>query len=141
MSRIDTSSQASDSHWLSPAEREQFLLELKATGWAEVEDRDALYKELSFKSFNQAFGFMTRVALQAEKLNHHPEWFNVYNKRSLFNGVIMTTILLNALFMALETDYDLKFRLFGFFEIVDQLFQAIYTMEFLMKVYVEWRGY
>ncbi|MGH0167015.1 UNVERIFIED_CONTAM: hypothetical protein FKN15_051591 [Acipenser sinensis] len=80
MSRIDTSSQASDSHWLSPAEREQFLQELKATGWAEVEDRDALYKELSFKSFNQAFGFMTRVALQAEKLNHHPEWFNVYNK-------------------------------------------------------------
>ncbi|RXM92731.1 putative ATP-dependent RNA helicase DDX46 [Acipenser ruthenus] len=53
MSRTDTSSQASDSHWLSPAEREQFLLELKATGWAEVEDRDALYKELSFKSFNQ----------------------------------------------------------------------------------------
>ncbi|KAK6474954.1 cation channel sperm-associated protein 3-like [Huso huso] len=62
-------------------------------------------------------------------------------QRSLFNGVIMTTILLNALFMALETDYDLKYRLFGFFEIVDQLFQAIYTMEFLMKVYVEWRGY
>ncbi|MGH0166490.1 UNVERIFIED_CONTAM: hypothetical protein FKN15_072601, partial [Acipenser sinensis] len=74
-----------DSHWLSPAEREQFLLELKATGWAEVEDRDALYKELSFKSFNQAFGFMTRVALQAEKLNHHPEWFNVYNKVMTFS--------------------------------------------------------
>ncbi|KAK6474955.1 pterin-4-alpha-carbinolamine dehydratase 2-like isoform X1 [Huso huso] len=79
-SATQSSKMASDSHWLSPAEREQFLLELKATGWAEVEDRDALYKELSFKSFNQAFGFMTRVALQAEKLNHHPEWFNVYNK-------------------------------------------------------------
>ncbi|XP_030649524.1 pterin-4-alpha-carbinolamine dehydratase 2 [Chanos chanos] len=71
---------ATDSHWLTPAEREQLLMELKATGWVEVEDRDALYKELHFKTFNQAFGFMSRVALQAEKMNHHPEWFNVYNK-------------------------------------------------------------
>ncbi|XP_067231632.1 pterin-4-alpha-carbinolamine dehydratase 2-like isoform X1 [Chanodichthys erythropterus] len=73
--------------WLSPSEREQFLLELKATGWVEVDERDALYKELHFKTFNQhvfsvpqAFGFMCRVALQAEKMDHHPEWFNVYNK-------------------------------------------------------------
>uniref|UniRef100_A0A8C1S219 4a-hydroxytetrahydrobiopterin dehydratase n=1 Tax=Cyprinus carpio TaxID=7962 RepID=A0A8C1S219_CYPCA len=66
--------------WLSSSEREHFLLELRATGWMEVEDRDALYKELHFKTFNQAFGFMCRVALQAEKMNHHPEWFNVYNK-------------------------------------------------------------
>uniref|UniRef100_A0A3Q2R0J7 4a-hydroxytetrahydrobiopterin dehydratase n=1 Tax=Fundulus heteroclitus TaxID=8078 RepID=A0A3Q2R0J7_FUNHE len=51
-----------------------------ATGWMEVEDRDAIFKELHFKTFNQAFGFMSRVALQAEKMNHHPEWFNVYNK-------------------------------------------------------------
>uniref|UniRef100_A0A8C2Q166 4a-hydroxytetrahydrobiopterin dehydratase n=1 Tax=Cyprinus carpio TaxID=7962 RepID=A0A8C2Q166_CYPCA len=71
---------SSATDWLSSAEREQFLLELKATGWMEVEDRDALHKELHFKSFNQAFGFMCRVALQAEKMNHHPEWFNVYNK-------------------------------------------------------------
>ncbi|XP_056586159.1 pterin-4-alpha-carbinolamine dehydratase 2-like isoform X2 [Triplophysa dalaica] len=70
--------QATD--WLSPAEREQLLMDLKATGWVEVEDRDALFKELHFKTFNQAFGFMSRVALQAEKMNHHPEWFNVYNK-------------------------------------------------------------
>ncbi|TTE81788.1 Pterin-4-alpha-carbinolamine dehydratase 2 [Bagarius yarrelli] len=55
-------------------------MELKATGWMELEERDALYKELHFKTFNQAFGFMSRVALQAEKMNHHPEWFNVYNK-------------------------------------------------------------
>uniref|UniRef100_A0A673LBC7 4a-hydroxytetrahydrobiopterin dehydratase n=1 Tax=Sinocyclocheilus rhinocerous TaxID=307959 RepID=A0A673LBC7_9TELE len=61
-------------------QREQFLLELRATGWMEVEDRDTLYKELHFKTFNQAFGFMCRVALQAQKMNHHPEWFNVYNK-------------------------------------------------------------
>ncbi|XP_051534001.1 pterin-4-alpha-carbinolamine dehydratase 2-like [Myxocyprinus asiaticus] len=73
-----TGQMASD--WLAPAERDKFLMELKATGWVEVEDRDALYKELHFKTFNQAFGFMSRVALQAEKMNHHPEWFNVYNK-------------------------------------------------------------
>ncbi|XP_036444048.1 pterin-4-alpha-carbinolamine dehydratase 2-like [Colossoma macropomum] len=71
---------ATDASWLSPAEREQLLMELKATGWVELEERDALYKELHFKTFNQAFGFMSRVALQAEKMNHHPEWFNVYNK-------------------------------------------------------------
>ncbi|KAG7464815.1 hypothetical protein MATL_G00169720 [Megalops atlanticus] len=75
-----SSKMASDSHWLAPAEREALLMELKATGWVEVEGRDALYKELDFKTFNQAFGFMSRVALQAEKMNHHPEWFNVYNK-------------------------------------------------------------
>lgn len=45
-----------------------------------MSERDAIYKEFSFKNFNQAFGFMSRVALQAEKMNHHPEWFNVYNK-------------------------------------------------------------
>ncbi|CAL8365515.1 unnamed protein product [Lota lota] len=75
-----SSKMASESHWLTPADRDQLVMELRATGWAEVETRDAIYKELQFKSFNQAFGFMTRVALQAEKMNHHPEWFNVYNK-------------------------------------------------------------
>lgn len=48
---VFTFPQATD--WLSQAEREQFLLELKATGWVEVDDRDALYKELHFKTFNQ----------------------------------------------------------------------------------------
>eukprot|EP00063_Salmo_salar_P078901 XP_014053736.1 PREDICTED: cation channel sperm-associated protein 3 isoform X1 [Salmo salar] len=57
-------------------------------------------------------------------------------ERTLFDGLIMVTIILNALFMALETDYDLKYKLFGFFEIADEFFMAIYTMEFLMKVYV-----
>ncbi|KAL0994806.1 hypothetical protein UPYG_G00127390 [Umbra pygmaea] len=75
-----TSNMSSASHWLPPADREQLLLELKATGWVQLEERDAIYKELHFKTFNQAFGFMSRVALQAEKMNHHPEWFNVYNK-------------------------------------------------------------
>ena len=45
-----------------------------------VKERDAIYKEFLFKDFNQAFGFMTRVALKADKVDHHPEWFNVYNK-------------------------------------------------------------
>ncbi|XP_008330660.1 pterin-4-alpha-carbinolamine dehydratase 2 [Cynoglossus semilaevis] len=79
-SRNHLSKMSSDSHWLSPAEREEKVMELRSTGWMEVEDRDAIFKELHFKSFNQAFGFMSRVALQAEKMNHHPEWFNVYNK-------------------------------------------------------------
>lgn len=45
-----------------------------------VEGRDAIYKEFLFKNFNEAFGFMTRVGLLADKIDHHPEWFNVYNK-------------------------------------------------------------
>ena len=49
-------------------------------GWAPVEGRDALKKTFKFKTFNEAWGFMTRVALAAEKLNHHPEWSNVYNR-------------------------------------------------------------
>jgi 4a-hydroxytetrahydrobiopterin dehydratase len=49
-------------------------------GWSEVDGRDAIHKTFRFKNFNQAFGFMTRVALMAEKMDHHPEWFNVYNR-------------------------------------------------------------
>jgi 4a-hydroxytetrahydrobiopterin dehydratase len=48
--------------------------------WSEVEGRDAITRSFRFKTFNQAFGFMTRVALRAERLDHHPEWFNVYNR-------------------------------------------------------------
>ncbi|XP_065563187.1 pterin-4-alpha-carbinolamine dehydratase-like isoform X1 [Artemia franciscana] len=51
-----------------------------SNGWKEVNDRDALYKEFAFKNFNQAWGFMSMVALEAEKTDHHPEWFNVFNK-------------------------------------------------------------
>jgi len=49
-------------------------------GWSEVAGRDAIAKKFVFKDFNQAFGFMTRAALVAEKMDHHPEWFNVYKK-------------------------------------------------------------
>jgi len=50
----------------------------KLSGWSEVPGRDAITKKFVFKDFNQAFGFMTRAALVAEKMDHHPEWFNVY---------------------------------------------------------------
>ena len=49
-------------------------------GWSELQGRDAIHKTFKFKSFSEAFGFMARSALAAEKMNHHPEWFNVYNK-------------------------------------------------------------
>jgi 4a-hydroxytetrahydrobiopterin dehydratase len=50
----------------------------RLAGWSEVKDRDAISKTFAFRDFNEAFGFMTRAALVAEKLDHHPEWFNVY---------------------------------------------------------------
>src|SRR5262245_62239900 len=50
----------------------------KLPGWSEVKDRDAITRTFVFRDFNEAFGFMTRAALIAEKLDHHPEWFNVY---------------------------------------------------------------
>ena len=49
-------------------------------GLSEVDGRDAITKTFQFKTFNQAFGFMSRAALKAEKMDHHPEWFNVYNR-------------------------------------------------------------
>ena len=50
----------------------------KLKGWSDASGRDAISKTFEFKDFNAAFGFMTRAALVAEKMNHHPEWFNVY---------------------------------------------------------------
>src|SRR4026209_192248 len=50
----------------------------KLSGWSEVAGRDAIAKKFVFKDFNEAFGFMTRAALIAEKMDHHPEWLNVY---------------------------------------------------------------
>jgi 4a-hydroxytetrahydrobiopterin dehydratase len=61
---------------LTGAAREQALRKL--SGWSDVAGRDAIAKKFVFKDFNAAFGFMTRAALVAEKMDHHPEWFNVY---------------------------------------------------------------
>ena len=52
----------------------------QAPGWTAVSGREAITRTWRFRDFNQAFGFMTRVALAAEKLDHHPEWSNVYNR-------------------------------------------------------------
>ena len=52
----------------------------KLSGWSEAKGGDAIAKTFTFKDFNEAFGFMSRVALVAEKMDHHPEWFNVYKK-------------------------------------------------------------
>jgi 4a-hydroxytetrahydrobiopterin dehydratase len=61
---------------LSGEARSRALGRLK--GWSEVTGRDAISKKFVFADFNEAFGFMARAALMAEKLDHHPEWFNVY---------------------------------------------------------------
>ena len=50
------------------------------SGWVPVDGRDAITKTFTFKNFNEAFGFMSRAALKAEAMNHHPEWFNVWNR-------------------------------------------------------------
>ena len=64
---------------LTQAERTASLPALGEMGWGAVPDRDAIRKVWKFKSFIEAWGFMSRAALIAEKLNHHPEWSNVYN--------------------------------------------------------------
>ncbi len=63
---------------LTASERRRALGRLK--GWNKVRGRDAIHKAYRFGDFNEAFAFMTRVALMAEKMDHHPEWFNVYNR-------------------------------------------------------------
>jgi 4a-hydroxytetrahydrobiopterin dehydratase len=64
---------------LSPDARTAALPALGETGWGALPDRDAIRKIWKFRSFSEAWGFMSRAALVAEKLNHHPEWTNVYN--------------------------------------------------------------
>ena len=63
---------------LSGEAREAALTGL--AGWTLVEGRDALSRSFTFRNFSEAFGFMTRVAMAAEKMSHHPEWSNVYNR-------------------------------------------------------------
>lgn len=68
---------------LSPDARATALATLTANGWAEVADRDAIQKTYKFADFSAAWGFMSRTALVAEKLDHHPEWTNVWNRVSV----------------------------------------------------------
>jgi 4a-hydroxytetrahydrobiopterin dehydratase len=72
-------------------------------GWHELPERDAIAKAFKFADFNAAFGFMTRVALQAEKMDHHPEWSNVWNKVD----IVLTTHDAGGL-----SDKDLKLAAF-----------------------------
>ncbi len=63
---------------LTPQARDQFFAD--HPHWAPLDDRDAAKREILCDDFNQAFGLMTRIALYADKHDHHPEWFNVYNR-------------------------------------------------------------
>lgn len=65
---------------LTGTSRANSLQLLGKTGWNLVDNRDAIKKEFLFHDFVDAFGFMTKCAIIADKMNHHPEWFNVYNK-------------------------------------------------------------
>jgi 4a-hydroxytetrahydrobiopterin dehydratase len=76
---------AMDRSKIDPQDRANAIAAL--SGWREAEGRDAIVRTFRFKDFNAAFGFMTRAALVAEKMNHHPEWSNVYNRVE----VVLTT--------------------------------------------------
>ena len=65
---------------LSDETRGTLLAPLLQNGWVELDDRDAIEKTFKFADFADAFGWMTKVAIWAEKWNHHPEWFNVYSR-------------------------------------------------------------
>ncbi|MDA9990761.1 4a-hydroxytetrahydrobiopterin dehydratase [Paracoccaceae bacterium] len=65
---------------LTPQDRDTDLAVLIGNGWSMVQDRDAIFKQFKFKSFVDAFSWMTAAAIYAEKMDHHPEWSNVYNR-------------------------------------------------------------
>ncbi len=84
---------------LTAETRDVVLAPLLAQGWSQSPERDAIQKTFQFKDFTEAFGWMTRVAIWAEKWNHHPEWSNVYRTVN----VILTTHDAGGL-----TDLDVK---------------------------------
>jgi 4a-hydroxytetrahydrobiopterin dehydratase len=87
------------------AARAKLLAELE--GWAEAKGRDAITKTFQFKSFNQAWGWMNRVALVAEKMDHHPEWTNVY-------GRVEVTLSTHDAGGVTQLDIDLARKMEGF---------------------------
>jgi 4a-hydroxytetrahydrobiopterin dehydratase len=69
-------------------------------GWVKLENREAIFRSFKFKSFQAAFGFMTEAALVAEKMDHHPEWFNVYSR-------VDVTLTTHSAKAVTELDYQL----------------------------------
>ncbi len=63
---------------LNNQDKKKFINEKTKNGWEYNEENDSIYKKFEFKNFIDAFSWMTKVALFSEKINHHPEWFNVY---------------------------------------------------------------
>ena len=63
---------------LNDKDKKKFINEQTKNGWEYDEENDSIFKKFEFKNFIDAFSWMTKVALFAEKINHHPEWFNVY---------------------------------------------------------------
>ncbi|KAG9510675.1 putative pterin-4-alpha-carbinolamine dehydratase, partial [Fragariocoptes setiger] len=98
-------------HQLSEKERIEELGKLNDLGWKLQSDRDCIKKTFEFKDFVEAFSFMTAIALNAEKLDHHPEWFNVYNKVD----IILTSHFCNGLSkldVKLANKIELQYALF-----------------------------
>jgi 4a-hydroxytetrahydrobiopterin dehydratase len=89
---------------LDEAARTAALPALGEAGWGAIPDRDAIRKIWKFKSFSEAWGFMSRAALVAEKMNHHPEWSNVYN-------VVDVTLTTHSCDGLSQLDLDLAKRL------------------------------
>ena len=88
---------------LTEADRNTALPELGETGWGGVPDKDAIRKIWKFRTFSEAWGFMARAALAAEKMNHHPDWFNSYN-------VVDVTLTTHACDGLSQLDVDLAKR-------------------------------
>lgn len=81
LSTVSTTRKKMPPQKLSDEQRDQLLKPLFDAGWTMNQSgRDAITKEFQFQNFNEAFSFMTQVALKADAMNHHPEWFNCYNK-------------------------------------------------------------
>ncbi len=91
----------------TPAERKKAMADLK--DWSLHPDRDALCRTFTFEDFNQAFGFMARAALKAEQMNHHPEWFNVYNR-------VEVTLVTHEADGVTEKDFELAAFMDGVFQ-------------------------
>ena len=83
------------------------LAPLLANGWTRLADRDAIAKTFTFRNFVEAFGWMTRAALIAEKMDHHPEWRNVYN-------VVDVTLTTHDCGGLTQLDVDLATKMDGF---------------------------